>query len=183
MKVFFPVFLLILNIAPLKLAHAEKADSGKPTEIAAEKMASDDVTQVTTLTGDVVMTRGTLTMKADRVVLRKDPAGYQYATLFAAPGKLATFRQKRDGGPNLWVEGQAERIEYDDKSEIAKLFSKAKMRRLEGNNPSDEVEGEYISYDSRTEFMAVNNTANGASTPGGGRIKVVIQSRTPGAGK
>jgi hypothetical protein len=31
--------------------------------------------------------------------------------------------------------------------------------------------------------MAVNNTATGESTPGGGRIKAVIQSRTPGAAK
>ena len=183
MKPFFFLFLVILNIGLTPSAHAEKADASKPTEVDAEKMAYDDVKQINTFTGAVILTRGTLTMKAERVVVTQDAAGYQYATLFAAPGSLASFRQKRDGGPNLWIEGQSERIEYDGKTEIAKLFSKAKMRRLEGLKPTDEVEGEFISYDSRTEFMAVNNTATGESKPGGGRIKAVIQSRTPGAAK
>ena len=183
MKMFLRFFFLIINIAIAPLVHAEKADSNKPTEIDAEKMAYDDVKQVSTITGAVVIVRGTLIMKSERAIVTKDPSGYQYVTLFAAPGALASFRQKRDGGPDLWVDGQAERIEYDDKTEIAKLFSKAKMRRLDGTKPTDEVEGEFISYDSRAEFMAVNNTATGESTPGGGRIKMVIQPRTPGAPK
>ena len=183
MKPFLPLFSLILAIAAMPSVHAEKADSNKPTEIDAEKLAYDDVKQVSTFAGAVVITRGTLIMKAERAVVTKDPAGYQYVTLFAAPGALATFRQKRDGGVDLWVEGQAERIEYDDKTENAKLFSKAKMRRLDGTKPTDEVQGEFISYDSRAEFMAVNNTATGESKPGGGRIRAVIQPRTPGAAK
>jgi lipopolysaccharide export system protein LptA len=59
-----------------------------------------------------------------------------------------------------------------------KLFSKAKMRRLEGVRPTDEVEGEFISYDSRAEYFAVNNTSGGESKPGAGRIKATIQPRT-----
>lgn len=159
-------------------AYAEKADSEKPTNIEADQMAYDDVKQINTFTGNVVLTRGTLIMKAQKLVVTQDPAGYQFATLFAPQGGVATFRQRREGGANQWVEGQAERIEYDGKAELVKLFSKAKMRRLEGNAPTDEVEGEFISYDSRAEFFSVNNTASGQSKPGGGRIKAVIQPRT-----
>jgi lipopolysaccharide export system protein LptA len=162
-------------------AHAEKADSDKPTNIEADQMAYDDVKQINTFTGNVVLTRGTLNMKASKLVVTQDPAGYQFATLLATPGQLATFRQKREGPGNQWVEGQAERIEYDGKAELVKLFSKAKMKRLEGSKPTDEVEGEFISYDSRAEFFSVNNTANGESKPGGGRIKAVIQPRTDNA--
>ena len=136
------------------------------------------VNQVNTFTGNVILTRGTLVMRAHKLVVSQDPAGYQFATLLAPPGGLATFRQKRDAGPNQWIEGQAERIEYDGKSEIVKLFSKAKMRRLEGTKPTDEVEGEFISYDSRAEFFTVNNTATGVNKPGGGRIKATIQPRS-----
>ena len=165
-------------------AHAEKADSTKPTVVDADQMAYDDVKQVNTFTGTVVLTRGTLLMKAARVIVTQDPAGYQFATLYAAPGQRATFRQKRDGGPDLWIEGEADRIEYDGKTEIAKLYTKAKMRRLEKTKATDEVEGEFISYDSRTEFFSVNNTsAGGDSKPGAGRIKAIIQARTPGAEK
>ena len=184
MKLFFFLFLLMLNIATAPNVHAEKADSNKPTIVDADQMAYDDVKQINTFTGTVVLTRGTLVMKAARVVVTQDAAGYQFATLFAAPGGLASFRQKRDGGTDLWIEGEAERIEYDGKTELAKLFSKAKMRRLEGTKPTDEVEGEFISYDSRTEFFAVNNTVTGGQgKPGSGRIKAVIQPRTPGAAK
>ena len=55
------------------------------------------------------------------------------------------------------------------------------MRRLQGDKPTDEVNGEFISYDSRTEFYSVNNTVNGVSQPGAGRIRAVIQPRPKAA--
>ncbi len=177
MKRFFFLSLLALNMMAVSPAYAEKSDAQKPTNVEADQMVYDDVRQINTFTGNVVLTRGTLTMKASKVVVTQDPAGYQFATLYAGVGKLASFRQKRDGGENLWMEGQAERIEYDDKTEIAKLYTKAMVRRLDGTRPTDEIEGEFISYDSRTEFFSVNNTPSGTSKPGAGRVKAVIQPR------
>ena len=177
MKHFF-LLLLMLGALVAGGARAEKADTDKPTNVEADQMAYDDVKQINTFTGNVILTRGTLVMRAHKLIVNQDPAGYQYAKLLAAPGGIATFRQKRDGAPNQWVEGQAERIEYDGKTEMVRLFSKAKMRRLEGVKPTDEVEGEFISYDSRAEFFTVNNTASGENKPGGGRIKAVIQPRS-----
>ncbi|MFC3107512.1 lipopolysaccharide transport periplasmic protein LptA [Undibacterium arcticum] len=180
----YPPLLLALLLAfgVTGVAHAEKADAGKPTNIEADQMAYDDVKQINTFSGNVVLKRGTLIMKADKMVVTQDPAGYQFATLTGVSGGVATFRQKRDGGSDLWMEGQGERIEYDGKNELARFFSKAKLKRLEGSKPTDEVEGEFISYDSRTEFFSVNNTANGGSKPGAGRIKVVIQPRPESKG-
>lgn len=179
MKRIFLLLLLALNIAAMGIVHAEKADTEKPTNVEADQMAYDDVKQVNTFSGNVILTRGSLIMKANKVVVTQDPAGFQFATLYAAPGGVATFRQKRDGGADLWFEGQAERIEYDGKAELVKLFSKAKIRRLDGAKPTDEVEGEFISYDSRAEFISVN----GAGKPGAGRIKAVIQPHTDQKGK
>jgi lipopolysaccharide export system protein LptA len=168
------------SLAVTQAAHAEKADSEKPSVVDSNHMTYDDVRQVNTFTGDVVMTRGTLIMKAEKVVVTTDPDGYQFATLYAGPGKMATFRQKRDGGPDLWIEGEAaDRIEYDGRTEIAKLFTRAKMQRLTGAKVTDEVRGEFISYDSRAEYYSVNNTASGNSQAGGGRITAVIQPRVP----
>lgn len=177
MKRLFLLSLFGLNMVAGGYAYAEKADANKPTNVEADQMAYDDVRQINTFTGNVVLTRGTLIMKAHKLVVTQDPAGYQFATLHAGSGRRASFRQKRDDGENLWIEGEAERIEYDGKTDIVKLFSKAKMRRLEGDKPSEEVEGEFISYDSRNEFFAVNNTPSGASKPGAGRVKAVIQPR------
>jgi len=178
MKRFFPISLALAGMIFSAGALAEKADADKPTNIEASQMSYDDLKQINTFIGSVVLTRGTLLMKAEKVVVTTDPAGYQFATLYGAPGAVATFRQKRDGGPNLWVEGQAERIEYDAKTEIAKLFSHAKLKRLDGSKTIDEVEGEFISYNSTSEFFNVTNSSSGASTPGSGRIKVIIQPRT-----
>ena len=174
--------LLTGSLSLMQAAHAEKADSEKPSVVDSNHMTYDDVRQVNTFTGDVVMTRGTLIMKAEKVVVTTDPDGYQFATLYAAPGKLATFRQKRDGGPDLWIEGEADRIEYDGRTEIAKLFVHAKMQRLTGVKVTDEVRGEFISYDSRAEYYSVNNSAAGDSKVGGGRITAVIQPRVPAPG-
>jgi lipopolysaccharide export system protein LptA len=183
MKRLYFSFLLMFCMSFHFSARAEKADADKPTNVEANQMAYDDIKQINTFTGNVILTRGTLIMKAEKMVVTQSPEGYQFATLYAAPSGLATFRQKRDGGPNLWIEGQAsDRIEYDGKTEIAKLFSKAKVRLLDGPKTTDEVEGEFISYDSRSEFYSVNNTPTGESKPGAGRIRATIQPRNEAKG-
>lgn len=168
------LLLIVLIAATFQTALAERADSNKKTEITAENASMDDVTQIRTLTGNVLLTRGTLVMKAGKAVMRTDPEGYSFVTFTASAGGLATFRQKRDGG-DFWVEGEAERIEYDNKSEILRMYSRAKLTKLEGSRVADEVEGAFISYDSRKEFSRVENTSSGESKPGGGRVKITIQ--------
>ncbi|KQV44724.1 MULTISPECIES: lipopolysaccharide transport periplasmic protein LptA [unclassified Duganella] len=163
---------LLLGVAAPALA--EKADSYKPTNISYGSMDIDDVKQVTILLGGVKLTRGTLTMTAERAYVKQTPEGYQQVTLFG-DGKKATFRQKRDGAGDQWVEGDADRIEYEEQVELVKMFNKATIRRLEGGKQNDEVQGEFISYDSRKEFFSVRNTASGESKPGGGRGTMVIQ--------
>lgn len=177
MKRLLPALLVLSSLFAAIGAHAEQADRTKPTNVEANQMEYDDVKQINTFIGSVVLTRGTILMKSAKMVVTQDPEGYQFMTMYAPPGGLASFRQKRDGGPDQWIEGEAERIEYDDKNEVMKLFSKAKMRRLESGKITDEVNGEYISYDTRAEFFTVHNTSGGDSKPGAGRIKAVIQPR------
>lgn len=178
-----PLLFLCALLVPFA-GHAAKEDANEPTNVEANQMAFDDVRQVSTFTGNVVLTKGTLVLKAEKMVFSQDAAGYQYATLYAGKGQLATFRQKRDGGPDLWMEGQAaDRIVYNGKTEVAQFFVKAKITLLEGKRATDEVEGDYISYDGKTEFYSVNNTPGGTSKPGAGRIKVIIQPRSDDKGK
>lgn len=158
-------------------AHAEKADRDKPTNVEANQMFYDEAKQLNTFVGNVVLTRGTLVMQAEKLLIRQDAAGFQYATMYAPAGGMTKFRQKRDGGKELWIEGYAaDRIEYDTKTEVAKLFKHAKVKMLDGTRVTDEVEGELISYDSRTEFYTVSGSQN-ADGKGGGRVRAVIQPR------
>jgi lipopolysaccharide export system protein LptA len=159
-------------------AMAERADREKPTNIEANQMLYDESKQLNTFIGNVVVTRGTLVMHGEKLILKKDSAGYQFGTLFAPAGGIATCRQKRDGGKDLWMEGYAaDRIEYDTKNEVAKLFKRSKVKMLDGSKVTDEVEGEFISYDTRTEFYTANNTVSGESKPGAGRVRATIQPR------
>ena len=158
-------------------ASAERADSAQKTKVEYETLDVDDVTQTSILTGSVVFTRGTLLMKADKATVKEDAQGYQIVTLIAAPGQLVTFRQKLDGGPDVWVDGQADRIEYDDKTDVVKLFAKAKIKRLEGGKVVQEVANEFISYDSRREVMMSRNDVSGQNKPGKGRGVMVIESK------
>jgi lipopolysaccharide export system protein LptA len=173
------LFIMLISGAAMQAAHAEKADLNKPTNVEADQMFYDESKSVNTFIGNVVLTRGTLIMHAEKMVVKQDKAGYQYTTLYASNGGTTRFRQKRDGGADLWIEGYAaDRIEYDNKTEIAKLYKQAKVKMLDGGRPTDEVEGEFISYDSKAEFYTVNNSVTGETKPGGGRVRAIIQPRS-----
>ncbi|EEO28227.1 lipopolysaccharide transport periplasmic protein LptA [Oxalobacter paraformigenes] len=176
-KTSFKLLALLFCIGLASNAAAERADANKPTNIEADQMTSDDVKQITTFTGNVVVTKGTLLIKAGKAVIVEDPEGYQFITLYAAPGKLASLRQKQDAGPDIWIEGYGEKIEYDNKKEVAKFFTRARVKRLQGTKITDDITGEFISYDGKTEYYSVYNTNEGVSKPGAGRVKAVIQPR------
>jgi len=178
-KIFAAAILSLLSLPAL----AERADSLKEAVVNFDSADFDEVTQTRILTGNVVLTRGTLTMKSDRALVKETPEGYMSITLTSGPGHVATFRQKRDGGINLWIEGQAERIEYDERQELVKLFSKATVRELENGRLTNELNGPFISYDNRKEVAAVRNDASGESKVGGGRGTLIIAPRrtTPAA--
>ena len=162
-------------------ASAEKSDAGKRAVIDYDTLLVDEITQVTTLTGNVIVTKGTLVLRAEKAVLKQSPEEDLHVTLTTTAGKLASFRQKRDGGPDLWVEGEAQRIEYDERSAVVKLFGNARIRQLEGSNMTDEIKSEFISYDSMREVFTARNDASGASKPGQGRGQMIIAPRKPRA--
>jgi lipopolysaccharide export system protein LptA len=160
-------------------AGAEKADRYQPINVEANRMQFDDLNQVNVFTGNVILTRGTLMIRGDRMVLRQDPEGFQSGTVI---GKPATFRQKRDA-LEQWIEGQAEELAYDGRNETVRLTRGAQMRRTEGQRVVDQIEGGVIVYDSRTEQFV----AEGAPSPDAtGRVRVTIQPRiaepAPGPG-
>lgn len=151
-------------------AHAEKADRNKPIHLEADRVTVDDAKQLATFTGNVVLTQGTLVMRGDRMVVRQDREGFRQGTMW---GKLAYFRQKREGYDDT-VEGWAERIEYDGRTDKVQMHNRAMLKRGQ-----DEVRGSYISYDSNTEFFQVDGKTQSASTkPGDTRVRVILQPRS-----
>ena len=161
--------LAMTTLAPL-VAHAEKADKDKPTEIESNRMMSDDARQMTIFEGNVVLTKGTLVVHADRVVVRQDADGFQHVT---ATGNPVRFRQKTDaknGKDGSWIDGQAMRVELDQHEDKVELFDNARVTR-----DKDVVRGNYIFLDERSGFFSVSG---GASAPEG-RVRAVLQPKTP----
>jgi lipopolysaccharide export system protein LptA len=154
--------------------NAEKADREKPIHLEADRVTVDDAKQVATFEGNVVLTQGTLTIRGDRMQVRESGDGFRQGTTW---GNLAYFRQKRDGYDE-YIEGWAERIEYDSKADKVQLFNRAMLKR--GN---DEVRGSYISYDATTEFFQViggGTKAASADNPQG-RVRAVMQPKPKAA--
>jgi lipopolysaccharide export system protein LptA len=163
------LLLAVLLAVSAAGAQAERGDRDKPVNIESDRMTADDAKQVAVFDGRVVLTQGTFQLRADRLTVRQDKDGFSFAV---AEGKPATFRQKRDG-VDEWVDGEALRIEYDGKKEFIELFDRARLTR-----DKDEVRGNYISYDSRTEFFTVQNSKEFKPTPAkDGRVRAVIQPK------
>jgi lipopolysaccharide export system protein LptA len=168
--------LLCLALAAWALpAAAEKADKDKPMNIEADALRYDDLKQTSVFTGKVVVTKGTLIIRGARMDVRQDPEGYQYGTMTAEPGKLAFYRQKRDG-LDEWVEGEGETIEYDGKADRVKFVKHAELRRLRGAQLSDEMTGSLITYDNGTDVFTVDGAPAGQPA-GTGRVRAMLAPR------
>ena len=152
-------------------AHAERADRNKPMLLEANRVSIDDAKKIQILEGDVLITKGTMTLKADRVVIREDQYGFQKGTAFGGKSGLARFRQQRDGKEE-YVEGEGERIEYNTNSEVVEMFHRAWVKSGE-----DQVRGDYIWYDAISEKYLVTAGENRDPKAPPGRVRVVIQPK------
>ena len=169
---------LALALAAAALpAGAEKADRAKPMNVEADALRYDDLRQTSVFTGKVVVTKGTILIRGARIDVRQDADGYQYGVVTAEPGKLAFYRQKRDG-VDEYIEGEGEIIEYDGKADRVKFIKRAEMRRIRGGALADEIVGSVITYDHSTDVFTVDG---GPASPAmGGRVRAVLMPK-PGA--
>ena len=161
-------------------ALAEKADRNKPMTIEADKPGSVDLQrQVVIFNGNVVISQGTMVLRADRVELRERPDGYREAMAIGSAERPASFRQKRDGVDET-VEGAAERIEFDARSDTLRFVGNAAVRRLRAGVVADEITGSLITWDNTNELFKVTG---GAATPANpsGRVRAVFAPREEGA--
>jgi lipopolysaccharide export system protein LptA len=155
-------------------SHAEKADRFKPLNVEADLPGKIDLLrQFVVFNGNVVVTKGTMTIRADRIEVRELPDGYHTAVAFGSAGKHATFRQKRDV-PDEYIAGDAERLEYDGKSDVIRFVNNASVRRLRGSETSDEISGNLVTYDSTTEVFSVTGGATPTPSNPGGRVRAVL---------
>jgi lipopolysaccharide export system protein LptA len=190
MTTFLSTFRCLLPACALALGalatpvQAEKADRLKKMEVESDQPGKVDLqNQIVVFNGNVVVSKGTMSIRAARIEVRESPEGYQYATAIGSSGQLATFRTKRDN-VNEFVEGEAERLEYDSKADTIRFINRASVKRLRGTAVADEVTGAVITYDNTAELFTVSGGPS-AATPANptGRVRAVLTPRegTPAA--
>jgi lipopolysaccharide export system protein LptA len=166
--------VLLCTALPL---HAEKADRLKPMEVLADKSGTADLqNQISRFSGNVVITQGTMVIKADRVEIRQTPDGFHTGTAWGTAAAPVTYRQKRDGVDEV-VQGVAERVEFDGKREVLRFLGSALVRRLRGTETVDEITGALITWNHASELFTVEG---GNASPGNpeGRVRAVLGPRS-----
>ena len=145
---------------------AEQADRSKPVNLEADTVTLDDIRKVSVYEGNVILTQGTILLRADRVQATQNDAGLDRVV---ATGRPVAFRQKLDG-QDEFIEGFADRVEYSGATGQLDLIGQARLRR-----GSDELRGAQISYNANTAFYKVVGQPN-AQTPAG-RVRAVIKPK------
>jgi lipopolysaccharide export system protein LptA len=164
-------------------AQAERADRSQPMQFDAGQVRIDGKRKVQLLTGGVELNQGTMQIRAAQVELRETPRGQVAVADGTANAPLVQFRQKRDG-VDEWIEGQAERVEYDAASQVVRLFRRAQVRLLRAGALADQVVGEQITYDHVRDVFEVQGQASGTTpgtTPGTGRVRGTVTPRSTAA--
>jgi len=164
------ILCALLGAGLLPSAWAEKADRNKPMQIESDSMRYEDAQQLTVFAGKVVATKGTIVIRGAKVEVREDPEGNQHGIVTGTPKDRAFFRQKREG-VDEFIEGEAETLIYNGKTDTVRFEINAVMRRFRGSTLADEVTGAIINYENSTEKFSVDGSAAGAAP---GRVRAVI---------
>ena len=148
-------------------AQAAREDRQAPVDIEADRVSIDDRNKVHVFEGHVKLTQGSLMIQSDKLVVIQNASGFQAGTATGGRNGLASFRQRREGSEQ-YVEGEAERIEYDAASERTRLYNRARV-----SSGGDVVQGQFIEYDAISERYRVLGTPSQD-----GRVRATIQPKS-----
>ena len=136
-----PSFVILATVLVAGIASAKTSDRNAPMDIKADnsdfilKDESDSV-----LSGNVVITQGTLVVNADKAVIKRKHDDIDEVVLTGAP---ATLRQVSDTGEPMTA--RAAQIDYTLSTDRVVLTGGAVVQQPRGN-----ITGETITYDLKT---------------------------------
>jgi lipopolysaccharide export system protein LptA len=156
-------------------AWAEKADRGLPMVVEADKPGSMDMQkQIVIFNGNVVLTQGTMTLRAERVEVRETKDGQRSGVATGSAARRAWYREKRES-VDEFLEGEGDRIEFDTRTDTLRFLGSAVVRRLRGTELIDEITGQLITWNNGTELFTVEGGASPANPSG--RVRAVLGPR------
>jgi len=148
------IFILALSALPLS-TQANQTDRDKPLIINADQVDFDDVKQKYTLTGDVLLIRGSMVGTGERGFILVTPEGYQMIDLNGKSNFPASMRQRRETLQDEFMQGIAKDILYDDQKEKLLLVGNATVKRLLNMQMLDQLQGWQIEYEDVKESYKI----------------------------
>ncbi|HUH59393.1 MAG TPA: lipopolysaccharide transport periplasmic protein LptA [Candidimonas sp.] len=160
------------------VAHAQKAPPAPAPEpdtlILSDTLDYDDIKKESVFTGNVIMTRGLMTLNSDRLTMREDAQGFQHGTATVKPGNLVFIRQE-DPEKFEILEARGLRAEYNGKTEQIEVIGQAIVTRFICGKPFDNVKGERVVYHQKNGTYQAYGGPDSAAP--GGRVRSLAQPR------
>jgi len=141
-------------------ASALKDDTNQPINIVSDNQSLDMENSVVTFTDNVVITQGSILIKANKVVITRPPESSGKKDTVEAFGTPVTFHQKLDDGKP--VDGKGNKVHYDLGKEFLTLTGNAELKQLDSK-----INGYVITYDVKKQQLKATSTANS-------RVKTVL---------
>ena len=149
-------------------AMARTSDRSQPMNIESDNNTCmlDDTGQCT-LTGNVVITQGTLNIRSGKAVIYRSGGEPSRAVITGSP---AVMRQELDDGSPMTA--RASTIDYDLRTEIITLTGNVNIEQPRGT-----MTGQRVVYNTRT------GQVNSGGGQNGGRVRMTIQPKNPPPGQ
>lgn len=141
-------------------ALALKNDTNQPINIVSDNQSLDMDNRIVTFTDNVVITQGSILIKADKVVITRPAEKSGKKETIEAFGRPVTFQQTLDNGKP--VKGKANKVHYDLTTEFLTLTGNAELKQLDSK-----INSERISYDVKKQQLKAKGSANA-------RVKTVL---------
>lgn len=159
-------FLLACLLLPLQ-ALALNTDKDQPMNIEADRVDIDDEKGTSTFRGNVVIKRGSLLIKGNRVVVYRDKE--KNLDKIHSTGNLAHFQQRPEGKTDdVIAEGQE--LFYDAVKEVLLVRHKGKV--VQGG---DTFQGDRIVYDSKRNLVEARGSKSSNGKSNNGRVQMTLQ--------
>ncbi len=154
------IYFLFFLVFPPSL-FALNSDKYSPVLIEADQVDMSDKSGISTYTGNVKLTQGSIRISADSIIVFTSNNKLQR---LIATGSPAKFKQKPDEKSND-VEASAFHVEYSTKTSVLTLQQNAQLQQ--GSNM---FSGHKIEYDTLNDVMSARSTENKKQ-----RIQAIIQ--------
>lgn len=144
------------------------------TLVLSDTLTYDDAKRESIFTGNVIMTRGNMTLHSDELILHEDEQGFQYGTATVNEGNLVYIRQE-DPVKFEVVEARGLRGEYNGKTEEVHVIGQAIVTRFVCGKPFDTIKGERVVYNQKADtYHAYSGPQSSAAD---GRVRSLVQPR------